>query len=175
MIPPPGLEPGPSPAAEGDALPAMEGGPIPAPEGGFASTAGTTDGRERWDSKSRWTRRSWIQIALETFYVTALLVAIPVLIFLVWNGAFRGFLDRGVMYATFKRYAYGALGGLLGGSLFDLKWLYHSVARGTWHHDRILWRLFTPLISGGLAFAFTAFVSSGILPLVNERSPDRYR
>lgn len=55
-------------------------------------------------------------------------------------------------------------GGALGGTLFALKWLYHSVAKGIWNHDRILWRLFAPLLSAGAATTFVILSASGVLP-----------
>lgn len=134
----------------------------------FAPAAELTDGREPWDWKSKWARGAWLQIAFETIYIVMLLAACAVLFVLVWRGSFRGeFSGRADPYINFQHYAYAALGGVLGGTLFDLKWLYHSVARGGWHQDRVLWRLFTPIISGGLAFATIALVSSGVFPLVN--------
>ena len=68
--------------------------------------------------------------------------------------------------------AFGA--GLVGGTLFSLKWLYHSVAKGMWHLDRRLWRLSTPWISAGLAVAVLALLRSDALRLFNPvivRSP----
>lgn len=71
-------------------------------------------------------------------------------------------------YAVFSTYSYAALGGLLGGVLFALKWLYHSVAKGTWNRDRRLWRVFAPLISSGLSFAVLSLGIAGLIPLVDE-------
>jgi hypothetical protein len=68
--------------------------------------------------------------------------------------------------------AFGA--GMVGGTLFGLKWLYHSVAKGIWHLDRRLWRLSTPWISAGLALAVLALLRSDALRLFNPvivRSP----
>ena len=66
-------------------------------------------------------------------------------------------------------YSLAWLGGTFGGTMFDIKWLYHSVAKQIWHQDRRLWRVFTPHISGGLAFVVVALISSGLL-----RVFDRY-
>jgi hypothetical protein len=44
------------------------------------------------------------------------------------------------------------IGGVLGGSVFSIKWLYHSIARGKWHLDRRPWRFLTPLMSGARLF-----------------------
>ena len=62
------------------------------------------------------------------------------------------------------------MGGTLGGTLFAIKWLYHVVARELWNMDRRLWRLFTPHISGGLAFAVTVLISSGIMRIFDAHA-----
>ena len=68
------------------------------------------------------------------------------------------------------RYGLAWIGGTLGGTLFTIKWLYHVVARQLWNLDRRLWRLFTPHISGGLAFAVIALVSSGMMKIFNAKA-----
>jgi hypothetical protein len=60
----------------------------------------------------------------------------------------------------------------MGGVLFDLKWLYHTVARGLWNQDRRLWRVFTPHISGGLSCFFLALVASGVLRIFDTKATD---
>ncbi len=95
--------------------------------------------------------------------VLGALFLVPVLVFIVWQGfpkLWLGLDDQ--RYPTFARYCYAWLGGMLGGTLFDLKWLYHTVARGIWHLDRRLWRMLIPHISGGLAFVVVVLVSSGM-------------
>jgi len=92
------------------------------------------------------------------------------LTYLVWAGSLQRPLALSAdQYETFSRYSYAFLGGLLGGTLFDLKWLYHSVAKGKWHQDRRYWRLFTPFISAGLSFALVLLASSGLVPLLDDQ------
>lgn len=56
--------------------------------------------------------------------------------------------------------------GMLGGTVFALKWLYHSVAKGLWNQDRLLWRLIVPFNSATVSI-FTGFlVSSGVVPFL---------
>jgi hypothetical protein len=57
------------------------------------------------------------------------------------------------------------LAGLFGGALFSTKWLYHSVARGYWHCDRILWRIFTPMLSGGVGLTVVLLCAGKVIPL----------
>jgi len=68
--------------------------------------------------------------------------------------------------------------GLIGGSVFSLKWLYHSVANDLWHKDRFLWRVSVPLMGGvlgvfvtylfartlGTSFSPTSFKVEFVLP-----------
>lgn len=47
--------------------------------------------------------------------------------------------------------------GMVGGTVFSLKWLYHSVAKEIWFKDRLWWRLSIPWMGGSLG-VFASFV-----------------
>ena len=129
------------------------------------------DGRAPMDWRSRYTdpgvRRS---IAAEAIYCALLFCAAPILMLALWT--FRPDLP----YLTdsqahiFCKYAFAWLGGLFGGVLFDIKWLYHGVAKGMWHEDRRLWRLFMPHLSAGLAFAVVLAMSSGMFVIFDQEA-----
>jgi hypothetical protein len=122
-----------------------------------------TDSRELFEWQSKYPPEAKREIRRELTVLVAILVSVPVLLFLVWRGSPKvWFALDGDHYATFALYSYAWLAGMFGGTLFDLKWLYHSVARGIWHLDRRLWRMLTPFISGGLAFVVVTLISSGI-------------
>jgi hypothetical protein len=53
--------------------------------------------------------------------------------------------------------------GAVGGTTFSIKWLIHSVAKGNWHLDRRLWRLFVPLVGGVYACAVLTLLDSGMI------------
>lgn len=53
--------------------------------------------------------------------------------------------------------------GNLGGTTFSIKWLIHSVAKGSWHQDRTYWRLFVPLIGGVYACVVLTLFDSGVV------------
>lgn len=53
--------------------------------------------------------------------------------------------------------------GLLGGTIFDMKWFYKSIAHGYWNIDRIYWRIFTPIISLSFAFCLASIFSDNII------------
>jgi hypothetical protein len=71
---------------------------------------------------------------------------------------------------AFTTYGLAWMAGTLGGTLYAIKWLYHVVARQLWNFDRRLWRIFTPHISGGFAFAIVILISSGILKVFDSRA-----
>ena len=61
-----------------------------------------------------------------------------------------------------------ALGGICGGSAFAMKWLYHSVAHGKWHCDRLVWRFVVPILSGVLALFTALMIGSGLIPIFSS-------
>jgi hypothetical protein len=67
-----------------------------------------------------------------------------------------------------------ALSGVVGGTSFALKWLYHSVAKDAWNHDRIVWRLVVPILSGVFSVFVGFMVASGIVPFLNTNAFDHF-
>ena len=132
-------------------------------EPGFAP-ADLTDARNRYEWNSRYPPGAWAQFIFEGFYILCLLAFIPVALFLFWRGEVQEWLGVSTgQEDTVARLAFAWLGGMLGGTLFAGKWLYHTVAKGTWHRDRFLWRLLTPHLSAGLAFSLLLLVTSGLI------------
>lgn len=125
-----------------------------------------TDDRKAYDWESKYPDKAKKQIRWECAYLLALLFAAPALLFLLWLGHPRAWLGLSeTQYPTFAHYVYSWVGGTLGGTLFDLKWLYHSVAKGLWHVERRLWRIVIPHVSGGLAFAVVLLICSGLFKI----------
>jgi hypothetical protein len=146
------------------------GGPGP---DGFATDL--TDHRNRGEWETRYPTEVHEEIVVEAVYLVS--VAILFLATGAWAFLVRHELlhDR-VGEEPFKWLTVPAMamsGGGLGGTLFGLKWLYHSVAKGSWSLDRRLWRFFTPWISAVLALAFMALVASDVLQLFNSRIMQR--
>jgi hypothetical protein len=73
-----------------------------------------------------------------------------------------------------QRHLSAFLGGVLGGAVYALKWLYHAVARGGWHLDRRLWRIVAPLLSGVMALAFYSILQSGIFNVKVDRDGSEF-
>lgn len=146
---------------------------------GFAP-ADTTDGRSPGDWTSRYqdaTAKTWIRI--EAGFLLFHLLAIVVAVFwIAFNHATTtapnieglpnpGHPAQGSSDADWLPLLHAWLGGVLGGTIFAIKWLYHVVAKNLWHVDRRLWRLFTPHLSGALSLAFVIMLSSGILVIID--------
>ncbi len=134
--------------------------------------ADPTDGRDLLDWQSKYTdpiaRRA---IRFKATYLATLLLVLPLAMVVLWLEYPKHLLHLSDQnYWPILKYGLAWFGGVLGGTLFDVKWLYHSVARQLWHMDRRLWRLFTPHISGGLAFAVVALISSGIMRIFDRRA-----
>jgi hypothetical protein len=129
-----------------------------------------TDGRKEDDWKSRYSDR-WcrLQICAEAFYLVVLLYGSAFLILLVWLETPEDWLGISHnRYATFQVYAYAWLGGLLGGTLFAIKWLYHTVGKGFWNADRLAWRFFTPHLSSAFSFGLIALITSSIFQVLDQ-------
>jgi hypothetical protein len=130
---------------------------------GFAPSD-PTDSRAKLEWVSKYPSDAQKSIRKEAAYLAALLLLSPLGMLLLWLLEPADWLRiPAEKYDVIMRYGVGWLAGMLGGTLFALKWLYHSVARQLWHLDRRLWRLFTPHVSGGVAFVFVALISSGLL------------
>lgn len=134
------------------------------------TTEGPTDGLKYGEWQTRYPRKARKQYYGEAIYLATLLVLVVGLLLSLWLGGPQNILgiasDPGKS-ETFFRYSCAWLVGTMGGILYDIKWLYRSVARQLWHVDRRLWRLFTPHISGALSFGMIALVSSGLITIFN--------
>jgi len=131
--------------------------------------ADPTDGRKPGAWRTRYEEAAMPYIRREAKYVGALFILIPIVLICIRQNLF-GFL---IIPAPVKKYGYAWVGGCLGGTLFCTKWLYHSIARNLWNEDRFLWRIFTPHISGALAFSFMMLISSGIVTLFSPTAMEK--
>ena len=124
------------------------------------------DERLRFHWKTRYpATRARALIRKESYYVVLVVVVALVGIFLTWHGGFIAWIEDdcvGCAGSTLRKYMYLFFAGLLGGSMFGLKYLYKVVARGYWNEDRAIWRYTSPLLSAGLALATGALTDAGI-------------
>ena len=133
-----------------------------------------TDNRIPYDYATKFPSEAWKFIWIEAGYLAVVLITTMVFVVLMVAPALSAernwYFEIAVSVfgqpsGSAFQYIVVAKFGLVGGSLFDIKWLIHSVAKGSWHRDRILWRLFTPVTSGVTAVFFALIVQSGIISL----------
>ena len=117
------------------ASPAEAGGEVAAPsEAGFAPKD-LTDGKAPGEWQSRYAATPWKWIGVEGGYLAVLLLAVVAALIVLWLRLPAVWWQLSpVQSATFTRYGYAWLAGTLGGVLFAMKWLYHSVAKGKVAH-----------------------------------------
>lgn len=130
------------------------------------------DGREPGDWKTRYPdKEARNAIVIEAIYGVFWLFFCPTIFLVIWLKCYNinGFLTDS-QCDTICRYALAWFGGLFGGNIFALKWLYHSVAHAIWNKDRRLWRLLTPHLSGAIAFAFICMIDSQIILIFDANS-----
>lgn len=126
-----------------------------------------TDGRKIGDWKTRYPDSAARKgITIESVYLAAIFLACPILMFAIEVGWLRSlFYVSPKEWQRVSHWGFAWLGGTLGGTLFSMKWMYHSVARGIWNQDRRLWRLFTPLLSAGVGFSLVALSAGRVIPI----------
>lgn len=141
------------------------------------------DGRANWEWRTKFCKTAWIQICIELgvlalFLLLALLFLFDTVTLTKDEVARDGYVYSSLLgvYISIEnaKWVALALAGFIGGLVFDLKWLYHAVAKGKWHQDRCLWRLIVPFNSAMVSL-FTGFLfASGVIPFLKNESFDEY-
>lgn len=122
-------------------------------------TADPTDGRQKNDWESKYPKAAKSQILCECWYIFALLIVSLALIFITWRNIIGNYLDlSGTSLEQFRQFSYYSFSGLLGGTVYGMKYLYRVVARGFWHEDRKPWRYMSPFIALAISFVFGAMI-----------------
>jgi hypothetical protein len=142
-------------------------------EPGFADDL--TDGRDAGQWQTRYSApEAKSAIRKEAIYLACILLFY--FIFLVLLILDRPQYSLGLSGETLKHFnlCIGAwLAGTIGGTLFAMKWLYHTVAHNYWNIDRRLWRFFSPHISGVLGLLLVLIVSSGLFGFFDPSAVDK--
>jgi len=128
-----------------------------------------TDGREKGDWKTRYPdKQAQGEIRCEAIYLVSLLIICFIIFFLLICNIFQGLFGFSELnLPLFIGYLGSFLAGLIGGALYDLKWLIHVVGKGDWNEDRKLWRYITPISSGVLGVFVIIIIGSGLFGLFN--------
>lgn len=103
----------------------------------------------------------------ECIYVMALLLVSLTVLALAGLGVLNNFLIANDIAETTVRSAHKYqlffAGGLLGGTVYGAKWLYHAIAKGLWNIDRRPWRFMSPWIAVGTTIGICLLVDAGFL------------
>jgi hypothetical protein len=132
-------------------------------------TTDYTDGRVPYDWQSKFPAEARKHIRCEAIILAITLLVLIVLttIALVFSGTTYPValptLGPNVTANVDPRLIVVFLCGAVGGTTFSIKWLIHAVAKGSWHLDRQLWRLFVPLVGGVYACAVLTLLDSGMI------------
>jgi len=156
--------------------PVTESGPTPAshPAASESATVGAasprgyredTDNRGLFQPRSKYAPEYRRDQHRESIYIFCLLAGS----LLALGCLGLGFVDRFFaacdvpldVIASCRRYEWIAAGGLLGGTVYAAKWLYHSIAKGLWHEDRRTWRFLSPWIALGVTVGIGTLVEAG--------------
>jgi hypothetical protein len=149
--------------------------PVPTPPNGEplmavpGKTIDYTDGRAPYDWQSRFPVEARKHICREAVILaTALLISVWLTSMALafsdstYNVAFPT-LGPNVSANIDPRMIVLFFCGAVGGTTFSIKWLIHAVAKGSWHLDRQLWRLFVPLVGGVYAVAVLTLLDNGMI------------
>jgi len=138
--------------------------------------ADPTDSREPGNWMSRYSNSEAKKaIRFEFIYLISLFIIAPAVILILWLELPKGWFNipEEKFYSLFK-YGLAWAAGTMGGTLFDIKWFYHVIARNIWNMDRRYWRILTPHISGCLAFSMTVLITSGVIKIFDSDSMNNH-
>lgn len=140
---------------------------------GFAPSD-STDGRIEGEWETKYSDpKAKRAIRFEAWYLCILLVVTFIIMVLMLCEMPQNWLGlSNESLRNFNMCIGSLVAGIFGGTIFAIKWLYHTVAHNLWHSDRRLWRLFTPLLSGSLAFITIIIISSGLFGVFDPTAVD---
>ncbi|MBK9262108.1 MAG: hypothetical protein IPM54_20175 [Polyangiaceae bacterium] len=129
--------------------------------------ANPTDNRELYDFKSRWHTDARKAQRTEGIYLAVLAIFGIVGFTLLHHPPFVEEFQIG------KSIPLVFFSGLLGGITFDVKWWYHSIAKGIWNQDRRAWRLAVPWQAAVVAMFVHLLFKSDLLGILNPTALDK--
>ena len=123
-----------------------------------------TDGRSTYDWKSKYPDEARKEIRLEAIYIGVVLILSLLGLFFNWCGYISHWLMIDLpRIVSFENILFYFFSGLLGGTIFGIKYFYRVVARGYWAQDRRYWRLFSPWISSCISLVIRCMVITGYI------------
>ena len=133
-----------------------------------------TDGRKQYDWESKYPERAQKEMKKEAIFIAIILIiAFSLMIFIV-----GGLIDKvgnligleAKKTASLEGVIIYFFSGLLGGTIFGLKYFYRVVSRGYWSQDRKYWIFFSPWISACVAFVVGCMFLSGYINATQTQS-----
>lgn len=135
---------------------------VPVPDA--IETNVNTDGRKPYEWQSKYPKEARDEMLGESIYIGVVLVVSFLGLFLNWSGVFSCFLKEDpTSVVAFEGILLYFFSGLMGGTIFGIKYFYRVVARGYWTQDRKYWRVFSPWISACVALVVGCMVVSGYI------------
>lgn len=149
-------------------VPSNQTGSITGPKSHWWNPADPTDGKKQWECKSCYPLWIRFQIFVEAAYLAFLLIAGFYLLVWLYSGTiplYTTHLQFDELNDQIRKLATFPIAGLIGGAMYGLKYLYRVAARGWWHEDRRIWRIFSPLLAASLATMVGILIDGGLLGL----------
>ncbi len=129
------------------------------------------DGREPFQWISRWPSEARKEIRYETYGLFFLFILSLFLLFSTWQQWFSVWFSLSTEQSfTFRKYAYYATSGMLGGITFGMKYFYRAVARGWWHQDRRVWRFMSPFVAMIIALIVGMLIDTNVISAQNPNA-----
>ena len=147
--------------------------PSSKPVGAVWNAGDPTDGREYYEYQSKYPPCTRIQIFLEAFYLALILILGFYLLIWIFSGTlvlYHSTLGFNDLNPELRKLITFNVAGFIGGSMFGLKYLYHVTARGLWHEDRRIWRVFSPWLAAALATMIGILIDGGFVDIANGQS-----
>lgn len=133
-------------------------------DSGAAEENLNTDGRKPYHWESGYPKEARTKIRREAIYVGGVLAISLLGLLFNWCSCFSNIFGlEGERLLSFEGIMYYFFSGLLGGTIFGIKYFYRVVARGYWSQDRIYWRVYSPWISACIAVIVGCMVISGFI------------
>lgn len=123
-----------------------------------------TDGRKPYEWTSKYPNEARSEMRGEAIYLGFILALSILGLLLNWCGLINSWLRvEESEIVSFDGILFYFFAGLLGGTIFGVKYFYRVVARGYWTQDRKYWRIFSPWISSCVALVVGCMVVSGYI------------
>lgn len=134
-----------------------------------------TDGRKPYDWESRYPIEAQQKMKFDAGYIaTVLIISIIALVMLLRGCLWTAYVENSNLdeerLLTFESLLIYFFSGLLGGTVYGMKYFYRVVARGFWSLDRRYWRIFSPWISACIALVVGCMMTSGFITSVETQS-----